>query len=638
MGCLDALPRVGWFLAVVGLALAVPFASALACPDPRTADPALRQRIWLGQGREAERNVEVKPNGAALAFTAEGDRCRFQIHVPFKARVSLQVTGASGKAMAGPDTLRKREGKHGNLPMFCADEPCQKTEGNPVPETVVRPQRVLADSTVFELEAGRYAADLPTRSIRSQVGKGPYRLKVVVEENREEHILVPQAGGRIAVTFNADTQSAWVRIIVEKRSRIVLDVREDTAPPQNFSYGARLFDDEGREFNADSVTRDKASGVSRIDVVLDPGTYRMKLLAGQFHDAWWFDEAGEKPRGALIVSVAEMRDAPLASDADALAEWVRSAGLNGVFGIHRRVDYREVAADDVELVGPLFHLAAQRRNLREAYRLAAEGADRDGVLAMRLGGPDMEDDPLKPQAGRTLEWLRERQVPRYLLLLRSYVDRHELRKFEREFKERHGVSVWQRLMEKYSLLTGIPVGDIVVDISVSCSGGLIGLLEGRFERQGRECMSASIGIDIPEPAGHHLLASARSAAVQPVANFPAYVEQYLQAALAKAGGRIAILTREDNYVQAIVRGLKGTVVSGSPYWERVSLSFALLQSERNARVRILADGMLATGIGGYPQDSQFTRSMEPEYAGPLTEYAARIADEFRQFVLARGPR
>jgi hypothetical protein len=109
------------------------------------------------------------------------------------------------------------------------------------------------------------------------------------------------------------------------------------------------------------------------------------------------------------------------------------------------------------------------------------------------------------------------------------------------------------------------------------------------------------------------------------------VEDYLRYVFSEPNITVDYITLEDSYVQVIVRGLRGRVVPGGRYWERLELNF-VLQGEKTNRLRVVADGLLAAGIGGYPPDSQFTRNMEPEYAASLTEYTAHLANGFINFL------
>jgi hypothetical protein len=175
---------------------------------------------------------------------------------------------------------------------------------------------------------------------------------------------------------------------------------------------------------------------------------------------------------------------------------------------------------------------------------------------------------------------------------------------------------------------------MVIEVPVYCAGSIAAEIEpGIFRRIGGECMSASAGIDLPTDF-HPFTTVAQNQDV-PVSprDFPTAVSRYMLATFTGRDVHCTYLTIEDSYVQSIIRGLRGRVIQGGRYWERVQISFARLQSKDKEHIRVLADGMLATGVGEYPPDSQFTRAMEPEYSAALTEYTAQIANGFRDFLM-----
>ena len=52
----------------------------------------------------------------------------------------------------------------------------------------------------------------------------------------------------------------------------------------------------------------------------------------------------------------------------------------------------------------------------------------------------------------------------------------------------------------------------------------------------------------------------------------------------------------------------------------------------NGELRFFADGLLASGIGSYPPDTQFTKSVEAVNAQAVTDYARALATAFGEHV------
>ena len=205
---------------------------------------------------------------------------------------------------------------------------------------------------------------------------------------------------------------------------------------------------------------------------------------------------------------------------------------------------------------------------------------------------------------------------------------------ESEFYKTHHMSLWSRLFRKITLYTGVPSKNIFGLVPVWCNGPLLyEARPGNVIRDGFGCASTSVARDVPAGLATQLGSAVSGTAEGIRETFSTIVGRYLDEKMEAIGGTLQYLYRDDFYVEAIVRGVRGWVIKGSNQWEKVHVSFALLGTGDAAEVRIFLDGMLASGFGNMiPPDSKFTYSMEPKYASDITALAQGTLDDFMHYL------
>jgi hypothetical protein len=82
-------------------------------------------------------------------------------------------------------------------------------------------------------------------------------------------------------------------------------------------------------------------------------------------------------------------------------------------------------------------------------------------------------------------------------------------------------------------------------------------------------------------------------------------------------------------VEYKVRGVRGCIIRHGRLWELIQVTF-IQPGDGQGQVSVIVDGWTAPGFE-YPLDSQFTRSMEPEYAGALMDFARQLASGFGSY-------
>lgn len=141
----------------------------------------------------------------------------------------------------------------------------------------------------------------------------------------------------------------------------------------------------------------------------------------------------------------------------------------------------------------------------------------------------------------------------------------------------------------------------------------------------------------PNPRTDHAAAESHFATGMP--KIGRRIAAFLETSYTAKGATVEFLERSDDFVEAIIRKLRGEVIPGGRDWERVQVSVFALQREKNViQLRTSVDARIASGLGNYPPDSSFTTDMEPRYSGALTEYARRLLDRIQAEFTKKGPK
>ncbi|MGH6841284.1 MAG: hypothetical protein ACREDV_04215, partial [Methylocella sp.] len=80
---------------------------------------------------------------------------------------------------------------------------------------------------------------------------------------------------------------------------------------------------------------------------------------------------------------------------------------------------------------------------------------------------------------------------------------------------------------------------------------------------------------------------------------------------------VKVVERHQNLFKIEINGLRGSVLIGHNYWERLEIHLVLLKSGEAAA---MVEGSFAPGIGDSPPTTSAYESMEKEYYADLTRY------------------
>jgi hypothetical protein len=228
-------------------------------------------------------------------------------------------------------------------------------------------------------------------------------------------------------------------------------------------------------------------------------------------------------------------------------------------------------------------------------------------------------------------WIDRQRLPEYLLVLRTNGSPERLKALEDAYREASRASLWDHVLRKVALTTNTSTYKIVAFMEVYCGAHLIYELEpGNANREGPECRMATARQTIRLRSASLAKPGSERLSQKPVLKDK--IDGFFQNFLPK-GASLEYLDRQENTIEVIVRDIRGYVIHGGEDWEKIDINVALLsQSNNEAQLNVYVDGSLSSGIGAYPRDSQFTRSMEPDHAQELTSYAKALATSLGAFL------
>lgn len=358
----------------------------------------------------------------------------------------------------------------------------------------------------------------------------------------------------------------------------------------------------GWDHRPELATHDRRAGRSEVAFTLDAGRYVLRLTVSQ----------NQSPTTALpaplvaeqpALSVLEVAPTPVPAALAHLDAWLGASGLAGKVQVVHAFSTDGALGADVP--------AALQDEYRE--RLAEVGR-------ARADAPGAEQPP--------------DAVPTTLIRLRARMTRSELRAVERGFEERAGIPLWLRVFQKINLGGHLHARNVLIWMPVPCSGGSIyQTAPGVVRRIGPECTAATAAADLPAGVIDDVLTGTSAASPSPEIDLATEVDAFLPERFTIGEPRFEYLEKSGAYVEVLVKGLRGEVIDGGGFWERIQLSFFVTGSEETRRLRVFVDGRLASGLGGYPPDTQFTMDMEPDHAESLDVFARALVVALRDHIV-----
>lgn len=499
----------------------------------------------------------------------------------------------------------------------------------------ITPQKTLTGEQIAS-ETGRLHVryTLPAISYRLKIvgtarpgRRAPVRITLVIDEMKYMAPPLSLDAGKTEVILDPDSRTAFRQFVLDRYSLVKFSLSNVPAL--------------GRYEREISINVRTASGVSALEVeasdpseknkyagyILKPGQYFVEVDGS--YNGWPSPTLQEPVRSARIgLHIDKVVPYELPPSMVALSAWLEQTGLDELIEFNELTDFRNESRNLPGASARQFPLVANVAAARMRQRLCTISPER----CEEFSSSEEMEAPSARETGK-FAWPAgsiEDDRPALAVTLEVKKSRNILRATERAFFKRHGVTLWDRLLQKISNLEGASARRIVVNAPVACSASLVYMdTDNQARRHGMECMSGS---------AHAPLAI--TATVNPATNekLPAKVRglgdavrPFLTKFLDDKNARFDFLTLEPEYVEVIIRGLRGRVINGGRDWEKLQLTLSITGKPQRT-LRASLDGQLASGIGNYPGDSQFTRDMDVQFKGNVTEYSKKLVTALRAFL------
>lgn len=468
----------------------------------------------------------------------------------------------------------------------------------------------------YDLYPGLYL--LALRGTKPLVAPTQYSVSIARVEALPSPSFALRPGAAASFRLEQFSGQAFLSTTVATRSRVTLTV----VPPAPVATAVKHLQVSALRSNMiDRYWPDGNDGLS-FDFVLAPGSYTFNVDVPQ--SQWPRAPLGEPLLSSrLTLRVASVQSAAIPEMVRTLDDWLQSYHLDAAFVI---VDLYDRARPD-RSIRKSVQLSYLKRALyigalQQLYRRPPPPGGDDAKFGRFLEAEAILEGQPAPS------WLDLNDVPDYLLRLRTSLDRDQVRAIEHEFRRATGTSLWEVVLRKVATQTGRPVRRIAAWLPVSCSGeDIFEQAPGSIEREGSECTMGS--------AAKAFMLADESAIARPASllvplprpDLGQVIDAFLRRFL-PSDARVEYVDRSPESVDAVVRTIRGHVIPGGTAWERLQISFVLYSSEPSEyNLKVYVDGRVASGAGGYPPDSQFSKDMEPAHAEAVSTYTRRLASE-----------
>ncbi|WP_147289961.1 hypothetical protein [Crenobacter cavernae] len=361
--------------------------------------------------------------------------------------------------------------------------------------------------------------------------------------------------------------------------------------------------------------------------ILNPGKYIAEINMYDEKKIWpKFKEMPLSESSEITISLIGVSYNPMRNELMQLGKWFEDVGLGAALSPLDIIDFRQKNSEQnmqvrSEMIEGAMLATAHRENTK----------NNNAKLRPRsLAWQRLETGLL---AGTLLSsnYATAKDVPDVAVLLDTNLDRFQMEALENEFKEMHGITLWQKIIQKVAAALGLPSRKVILHVPVVCSGEwAFSISGGDASRYGSFCVSASFGTTLPVPIKKGVLSGSQQLPLSTMGIGPSILA-FLQEYLKVSKREINALTLDPDFAEVIVRGLKGRTIHGGSLWERLQISFFVTQAPSGPFLRASIDGRVASGLGAYPPDSQFT-DMEPQYTLDLTEFTRSLTVAFKDYL------
>lgn len=569
-------------------------------------------RIWLNLKSGETLDLPERPGEARLVT----------FNAIFPTRIELEIKGQANTTVR-PPTLETYD----NVPVIELSKIRANTRSS---QTYYR--------MIYSLSANTYMLKLrsdstPKTHQRLRTG-GSYSIRVLSLTDITEQFSM-STGSRLTFRLDATSHNATRRIVVD-RSKLVSFSLLGAPKSENWEGEMHISVlDGGGNFIKEVESNTTADNRYYASFVLSPQTYYLRIETWEYAIAVADSMFQQKLNAAvLVLGIDEMEDQHLPGSIKAVQTWLVDVGLGTVLEVVEFADFRNPKRGLPGANSRLSELAVNIALYRADGEFWAETYE--GILEKRR---KLRDEII---AGGHVEWppgLKEAERPWLVVSFRTKQDRDTFEENESAFLKAHKVGLWERILQKISAMEGISARRIVCYVPIGCAKDEVAFLKAQnlaAREQGTRCSGVTVAI--PLIATTKVAGSGLSKFATPP-NLADTIPKFLAFYMPDVQTDLDFLTTEPDFVEVIVRGLRGQVVRGGADWERTQLTFVVTGGAKGkpAILRVTIDGRLASGVGTYPPDSQFTRDMEPKNSITMTEYAKRLGNALRVHILKAEP-
>ena len=98
----------------------------------------------------------------------------------------------------------------------------------------------------------------------------------------------------------------------------------------------------------------------------------------------------------------------------------------------------------------------------------------------------------------------------------------------------------------------------------------------------------------------------------------------LESYYSKFQGSLSTLNSDDDFLEIIVKNIKGVVIEDEMLWEKLQITIFINEDRGAAKLAFIFDGQFAPGIGKTPPRNSAYRDIEPTYAKDLLNHIQEV--------------
>lgn len=390
----------------------------------------------------------------------------------------------------------------------------------------------------------------------------------------------------------------------------------------------RLIDSRQRELVPIEELYDKRNARTYYPMgyLLPAGDYAFWLRRGAMR--FTRTNIGPWPRYRFIAQADELIALDRAPVSAVLNQWLTDAALS-----------EHLKVMDVFSIQNTFSCATQysRLNSRRLYEISRRQNIPTSSLTRFAGRIETTRDYC--DRSKPIVIAPKGTTPNILVRMRTETDVYDWESIERDFLARTGESLWDKFARKVALALKVSTRRIAIDLKVACGGNDVYLQNGQLQRDESRCVAASVSSMVADTPS--MSSPVSLTAVNLESHFGERVRQFFVKKYKQKNATLKFVEVNDDTVEVIVKGLKGEVLDGGRAWELIQIIVSKFRGTKEHspyKLKVTADGRIASGIGRYPPESAFTTDMEPASAKSLNDFARATLVEIQRVMESENDR